>query len=184
MPHGPGIIQQKVILLLFAGIALGLSGSPRTSFRVLKAARGAWKEIERTALRRAIKGLYRSKLIREERNKDGSVTIILTNAGHERALTYKLDDLTIKRPASWDGKWRVVIFDVPERIRRLRDTLRHRLKQLGFHELQKSVFVFPFECQDEIDYVIELHRARRYVRYIVAELVDNALHLKEIFRLS
>ena len=82
-----------------------------------------------------------------------------------------------------DQKWRVLIFDIPEKLRRGRDTLRDKLKELGFYELQKSVFVFPHDCQNEIEFIIEFFNLRKYVRLGVLETIDNELHLQRIFKL-
>jgi phenylacetic acid degradation operon negative regulatory protein len=43
----------------------------------------------------------------------------------------------------WDGRWWIVVFDVPELQRRLRDRLRRSLRELGFGHLQDSVWVSP-----------------------------------------
>ena len=178
-----GEIQQKVLLLLLGGLALGLSGSPKTSFQIIKTIGKDWQEIERRAMRRAVKSLYQSKLINEKQNKDGSITIVLTADGKKKALTYKLDEMKIRKPAKWDKKWRIVIFDIPENIKKIREILRFHLKNLGFCELQKSVFTHPFECKDEIDYLIEFYDIRRFVRFIIADSIDNELHLKQKFNL-
>jgi DNA-binding transcriptional regulator PaaX len=76
-----------------------------------------------------------------------------------------------------------VVFDIPEKLKRGRDALREKLKELGFYELQKSVFVFPYECRDEIEFIIEIFELRKYVRFGVLEEIDNELHLKKIFEL-
>ncbi len=178
-----GVIQQKILLLLLSGLALGLSGSPKAYFQIIKTAGKNWREIEKRALRRAIKGLYESKLINGKQNKDGSITIILTVEGKRKALTYQLDDMKIKKPSKWDKKWRVVLFDIPENRKRIREILRFHLKKLEFCELQKSVFVHPFDCKDEIDYLIEFYDIRRFVRFVIADSIDNELHLKQKFNL-
>jgi len=90
--------------------------------------------------------------------------------------------MKIKRE-NWDGKWRIVVFDIPEKIKRGRDALREKLKELGFYELQKSVFVFPYKCQNEIEFVIEFFNLRKYVRFGTLDSIDNNLHLKKIFKL-
>ncbi len=178
-----GANQRKVLLLLQAGAVLGLSGSPRTAFRILEHVRREWQKIDAEALRDSIRRLYQSKLVDARDHPDGSTTIVLTGAGKQRCLTYQLDDIKIKPPETWDRKWRVILFDVPEKRRRIRDALRHHLQRLGCHELQKSVFVHPFECRDEIDFIIEFFQARPFVRFIIAEDIDNALHLKQKFRI-
>ena len=184
MSERHGEIQKKIILLLLAGLALGLSCSPRASFKVIKEIGKEWKEIERRALKRAIKRLYESKLVKEKENPDGTITLTLTNKGKERALTYNLDEMKIKKPKQWDGKWRIVLFDVPERARKIRDAFRHHLKQLFFFEFQNSVFVHPYDCQDEIEYLTEFYDARKFIRFIIADFLDNELHLKSHFGLK
>jgi DNA-binding transcriptional regulator PaaX len=183
MSKGLGITQKKVLLLLFGGLALGLSGSPTRYFQILKAIQKEWQEIDRQALRKAIKSLYESKLIAEKENPDGSVTLILTDKGKQKAFTYNLDDMKIKVPRQWDKKWRVVLFDIPEKIKKIREAIRYHLKNLGFYEFQKSVFVHPYDCQDEIDYLLEFYDIRRFVRFIIADSIDNELHLKKHFKL-
>lgn len=178
-----GSTSQKILLLLLGGIALGLSGSPSRYSRVLKSISKDWKALDRQELYRSIRRLYESKLIDYSEHTDGSVEVILNREGRGVALKYKLDEMTIKSPTRWDQKWRVILFDIPENQKSLRDTLRMRLKQLGLLELQKSVFVHPYECRNEIDFVIELYNARRYVRFIEASHIDNELHLKRKFRL-
>lgn len=173
--------QKKILLLLLGGVALGLSGSPKRYFQILDAIKKDWKEIEKQSLRRAIKSLYQSKLISEKQNPDGTVTIILTDQGKQKALTYDLENLEIKKPNKWDQKWRIVLFDIPENRKKIRDALRYHLKNLGFFEFQKSVFVLPYDCKDEIDYLIEFYDIRRFVRFIIAESLDNELHLKKHF---
>ncbi len=176
-----GVVQRKTLLLLLAGISLGCAGSPRAQWRVLKELHREWEKINRQSLERAIQSLYESKLLVARKNHDGTVTMELNDAGRKRALTFNAGAMKIKRPQKWDGQWRVVLFDVPEERKRDRDALRFHLKKLGMHELQKSVFVHPFECRDEIDFIVELHDLRPHVRFLSAHSVDNALHLKKIF---
>ncbi len=175
-------IKQKVLLLLFSGIALGITYVPRKQWDIVKRASKEWQKINKEALREEIRQLYRSNLIKTKENSDGSQTLILTKKGKLKALTYYFEKMKIKT-VKWDGKWRIVVFDIPEKLRRGRDALREKLKKLGFYELQKSVFVFPYECQNEIEFIVEFFDLRRYVRFGVLELIDNELHLKKIFKL-
>lgn len=123
-------------------------------------------------------------MVGEKQNEDGSTTIILTAKGKSKALTYQLDEMEIKKPVKWDKKWRIVLFDVPENRKKLRDGLRVHLKNLGFCKLQKSVFAHPFDCEDEINYLIEFYDIRKFVRFIIADSIDNELHLKQKFSLT
>src|SRR3989338_469904 len=97
-----------------------------------------------------------------------------------RALYYDIKIPVMKR---WDKKWRIILFDIPEKHKKARDALARVLKNIGCRQFQKSVFVHPFECRNEIDFVIESFSMRPYVRFIVADSIDNELHLKKYFDL-
>jgi phenylacetic acid degradation operon negative regulatory protein len=49
-------------------------------------------------------------------------------------------------PERWDGKWRIVAYDLPEDKRSLRNSLRYVLEKCGFLQAQKSVWVFPYDA--------------------------------------
>lgn len=178
-----GITAQRVLLLLLGGLALGLSGSPRRHARILKGIGEEWKQLDRRSLREAINRLYETKLLRKTFHTDGSIELVLNERGRKAALRYTLNDMVIKKPSHWDHKWRLILFDIPEKHKKLRDTLRMRLRQFGLIEFQKSVFVHPYECRNEIDFLIELYDARRYVRFIEAAKIDNEFHLKKKFKI-
>jgi DNA-binding transcriptional regulator PaaX len=177
-----GSAQEKILLLLLSGVALGFSRSPKKYFKILKETHKAWKDIDKRLLKSSIKNLYSSKLIQQKNNKDGTTTFILSAEGKKRALTYNLERLVIKKH-KWDKKWRIVIFDIPEKKKKIRDILRYHLKQLGFVELQHSVFVLPFACRNELEYIIEFYNIRKFVRFIEANFIDNELNLQHHFHL-
>jgi len=115
--------------------------------------------------------------------KDGQPIITLSEEGKKRILQFNLDRMVIKRPMKWDGYWRVVLFDIPERKKRAREVLRSKLKQLGFFQLQKSCFIHPFDCKSEIDYISELFEVSPYVNFIVAQEIEGTAKLRAIFHL-
>src|SRR3990167_5471187 len=63
----------------------------------------------------------------------------LTPKGEVYAALIGKGKLVPKKPRRWDGKWRVLIFDIPERRRGTRAQIRRTLLQLGFTRLQDSV---------------------------------------------
>lgn len=160
--HSP--VKKKALLLLKAGIALGLSTSPGAPRRIFSAVSREWKYINRQYLYRVIKEFREERLVDYRENDDGSIRIVLTEKGKNRALEFKVDEIKIKEPKYWDKKWRVVFFDIPEKRRVLRNALRDKLKYLGFFKLQESVFVHPYPCFDEINFLVEFFEIRRYVR--------------------
>ncbi len=69
----------------------------------------------------------------------------------------------------WDKKWRVVIFDIPQELHRERVRFRQKLKNLGFYMLQKSVFIFPYECREELGDICRQLKISDYIDVILAE---------------
>ena len=170
--------KQKVLLLLSAGLALGLSRSPKNYFKILENVAKGWKDIKLKRLYRIVREFYQDRLVDYKENEDGIVKIVLTKEGRQKALQFQIDDIKIKKPKQWDGTWRMVIFDIPEKNKKAREALRRKIKELGFLELQKSVFVCPFECEDEIDFIVEVFQLRPYVRFIRASSFTNEEQLK------
>jgi DNA-binding transcriptional regulator PaaX len=100
-----------------------------------------------------------------------------------RALRYQFNNLIIKRPQRWDKKWRIVLFDIPEEKRKIRDALRKKLKNLGFLEFQKSVFIFPYPCSNEINFVVNFFDIHNYVYYLEAP-ISSDFDFREYFKLN
>lgn len=131
------------------------------------------KEIKRRRLHILVREFYNDRLVSYKENNEGLVEIILTKDGEKRALRFKLDDLKIKKPKKWDNQWRIVIFDIPNKLKKAREAIRKKLKELGFIKLQESVFVFPYECEDEINFVVEVFQIRPFIRFIRANSITN-----------
>ncbi|MES3031995.1 MAG: hypothetical protein V4699_02000 [Patescibacteria group bacterium] len=178
-----GNLKKKMLLLLLAGLALGLTRSPKKHWWILKQIPKELAKENRQALQRAINSLYISHLIKEKNNANGSTTLILNENGKKKALRFNIEKMEIKKPATWNGKWHIVIFDIPEKLKKLRDSLRLHFQEMGLIELQKSVLVYPYPCNKEIEFILELYNARKYVRFILAEEIDNELHLLKKFNL-
>jgi len=173
----------KILLLLEGGLALSLTGRPDVYFRIIKGISKEWQEINRKTLYEAIKKLYQSKLIDYKENNDDTITLVLTDSGKNKVLRYNLDKIEIRKPAQWDKLWRVVIFDIPESFKKGRNALAAKLKQLGFYPLQKSVFIHPYECKDEVDFIVEVFDLGHYVRFLIVKETDIDLDLKNKFKL-
>lgn len=84
----------------------------------------------------------------------------------------------------WDKRWRVVLFDIPERRRKTRDQLRIRMRSLGFYRLQDSAWVYPHDCEDIVALLkSELHLGYAVI-YMIVESIENDNRLKQEFGLS
>jgi len=178
-----GPMSKKIMILLIGGASLCLTRRPDTYFRIVRGMIKEWRKINERNLRIAIKNLYKSKMIDFRENKDGTVLTVLTNEGKKQILKYDIDKIEIKKQNSWDKLWRLVIFDIPEKERVGRMALAAKLKELGFYPMQKSVFIHPYECKDEIDFITEIFELAPYVRFLRVRDVDIDLDLKNHFHL-
>jgi hypothetical protein len=158
--------KQKILLLLLAGITLGLTKSSKGYFSVLKNAHKDWKEIDRQKLYRVIREFYALRLIRYKESPQKTIEIILTEDGKKKALEFQLNNIHIKIPSKWDKKWRMIIFDIPEKLSFARTVFRKKIEELGFRQIQKSIYIFPFECENEINFITEIFDLRPYIRFL------------------
>jgi hypothetical protein len=126
----------------------------------------------------AFENLYRQKSII---NKNGKIHI--TTKGNRTLLNFELRQLRIKRPATWDNYWRIVIFDIPSSNRKARDAFRFCLKRLGFLQFQKSVWINPFPCLEEIDFISEHFKVSEYVELLLVKSITHESKFKKHFHL-
>lgn len=179
-----GPTQKKILLLLLGGLALSCARSNKKQWRIVRGIHEGLKEISRQAAERAIEGLYASKLLEAHANADGTTTLTLSDEGKTRALTYRIRYAKIRKVGPWDGKWRIILYDIPEYMRGVRNAFRDHLTTMGVRKLQHSAGICPFDCKDEVDFFIELLDIRKYVRFIVADSVDDEAYWKHVFKLQ
>ena len=179
-----GPTQKKILLLLLGGMALSCTRSPKMQWKIIKGVHENWKDLSRQSAERAVAGLYESKLLKAMENADGTTTLILSDEGKKRALTYRIRYARIKPTGPWDKKWRIVLYDIPEDEREARDAFREHITQLGLRKFQHSAGIYPFDCKNEIDFFIELLDIRKYVRFVVADSIDDEANWKLKFKLD
>ena len=90
----------------------------------------------------------------------------------------------LKRKKEWDGKWRIVIFDIPETKKIMRNFFREKLQWLGFKQLQESVWISPYNIADEVEELIEFCHCENYVHYILVEEIDSRQILMNLFKIK
>lgn len=117
----------------------------------------------------------------EERG--GVKYIRLTQKGERFAALMHEGSLAPKRPKRWDRKWRLLIFDIPERRKGIREKIRSALITLGFVRLQDSVWAYPYDCEDFILVLKAEYKIGKDVLYVIADHVENDRHLRRHFEL-
>ena len=151
------------------------------------------KQFDRAAARR--KNLYsniRHALWRLERDglikrtNDGKLrNVELTGKGQEAINSAYVNTYRIPIPAFWDGKWRVLVFDIKEKRKKTRDALRALLGSAGFVRLQDSVWLYPYSCDEFIELVrAHLKSGTGEIQYFVAEALESDRALRDHFGLN
>ncbi len=108
----------------------------------------------------------------ELRERGARIELLLSTKGE----TY-WQKLQINRPLKqrrWDGQWRMVIFDIPTRYRTGRDALRLNLKRLGFTQLQKSIWITPYECKPEVQALRVMYGLSPFVKLLTVKDFEGA----------
>lgn len=134
-------------------------------------------------LKNAFYNLKKQKLIEVIQEKDNKIKIRLTNKGKERIKELSIDTLAIPQPQKWDKKWRMVIFDIPNKFVKAREALRKKLKELGFYQLQKSVWAYPYPCQDEILFIAEIFKIQSFINILTVEECLHDYKLRKFFEI-
>lgn len=165
------------------GIAVALSNR-RTSYQIsktlVKEIFGFNKKPKNTS--NYFLRLRKQKLI--DFTEDGdSCKIVLTENGREVFLRFNYEDMNIKIPKIWDRNFRVIVFDIPETKKSARDSLRGKMKELGCIRFNDSVWVYPYPCQEEIDFIANYWGIGKYVHFILARDITNRDLLERYFHL-
>ncbi len=117
--------------------------------------------------------------------RDGKQYAKITESGR-KMLVFEQEKAKLSgtKKRRWNGRWRVVIFDIPERRRRTRDRLRSLMQETGFVRLQDSVWVFPYDCEDFVSLVKAELKIGSAILYMVVEHIENDKHLRAHFGLK
>lgn len=115
--------------------------------------------------------------------QDGKRYARVTEAGEQLLALESLREKGKQRPKRWDGRWRVVLFDIPERRRGIRNRLRHFMQEYGFVRLQDSAWIYPHDCEDIIALAKANLRIGASVLYMIVEKLERDTNLREHFKL-
>ena len=137
---------------------------------------------ERNRIWKAIKYLEQKNHVTFEERGEQTV-VRLTSTGETRVHEEAIWELAIAVPRAWDRKWRIVMFDLPSSHEKVRQAFRLKLEDLGFKLYQRSVFIFPYECHEEVHTIAKWYGVDHCVRYIVATEINDMRHFAQKFDL-
>ncbi len=164
-----------VLKVLAAGsVIVGTAALPALPM-VLVGAVKLWREVNKTDLGRIIKRLKSQQMIAiKERGNNTSIEV--TEKGKRRLLEYNFENIN-RKAKKRDGKWRIIIFDIPEGKKRNREAFRIKLLQIGCVRWQDSVFVSAFPCKEEIDFLCHYLEISDYVTLAVLGSIERGEEL-------
>ncbi len=98
---------------------------------------------------------------------EGRKAIILTKEGLSKALVAKW--IFEEKRKRKDGKWIMIVFDIPKSHSKARDLLRSILKNLGYVLFQYSVWVTPYDVSERTEHLLQMYALDRYVKIFLIE---------------
>jgi len=132
-----------------------------------------WQEVKKRKQRRNFSQLIyhlKKRGLIKIKNLEGKRGILLTPKGKQKALSVRFKN--IKKEKRKDSKWIMVIFDIPEKKRKIRDLFRKNLLVLGYQRLQKSIWVCPYDVFKETEELIRDYLIDFYVRIFLIEEIE------------
>jgi DNA-binding transcriptional regulator PaaX len=107
----------------------------------------------------------------------------ITKNGEQHLRLLRLDEYASIKPKRWDNKWRVLIFDIPEYRKSIREKVRRTLTATGFVRLQDSVWIFPYDCEDLIVLLKADFKVGKDMLYMIVDSLEYDIHLRKRFDL-
>ena len=109
--------------------------------------------------------------------------IKLTKKGKELAKKILIEDIEIKHGENWNGIWQLVSYDIPEKRKKERDFFRKVIRDLGFKQIQDSLWVLPWECKEEIALICQNLGIAPFVAYLNTKHLPRQNYLEKYFDL-
>ncbi|OGL30703.1 hypothetical protein A3F37_03735 [Candidatus Saccharibacteria bacterium RIFCSPHIGHO2_12_FULL_41_12] len=138
------------------------------------------KSAKETEIIQGLNYAKRLKLVKIQQN-GSQFTVKLTEKGQKR-LT-KINLTTPLKQAKWDGKWRILLFDIPNKKTDARNALRLTMRELGMQKLQDSAWVTPWDCSAQFLAMKYVYGIEPYITLIVAGSIDEEEKWKKQFKL-
>jgi len=178
----------KDTLLRIAEVGVVTLAASTSPFVLHALVRAYFKDRSRKIARaraKKLRELEQHKLISFKELDNGAVRIELTHQGKNLIRTYNLEEMKLNIPKQWDGEWRILIYDIPTPQKKASNAFREKLKQLGLFAIQRSVWVSPYECLSEIEFLATVFDIDidRCICYFHARNIPRENDIKKFFGL-
>jgi len=89
----------------------------------------------------------------------------------------------IQKQKHWDGKWRLIIYDIQVQKKKAQQLFHKMLKKFQFLQLQRSVYLYPYNCEDEIEFLRQYYKIGENVIILTINGLENEKAYKDYFGL-
>jgi hypothetical protein len=173
-----GSLEKEILKLI-----LGVTNSETPNRRNISFADILKISKQKNSYSRSTKNLVQKGLLSFE-NRGGEIVIKITDKGRQTANKLFLGEIDIKKKrTTWDGKWRMVIFDIPEKKRKTRDLIRFHLKRLGFLQIQGSVWIYPYPCEEIVTIIKSNFNLNDEIVYLTANPFEKDFIFRKRFKI-
>jgi len=176
------VFQQAMLTAVVMGGVVLVAATVPNAAQLLRFFPGFKKGARFNYKAKSVLGRLADKGCIEFVEEDGKRYARITEKG-EQMLQFETEKAAMAKKRRWDRRWRVVIFDIPERRKSVRSKLRRYMQEYGFVRLQDSVWVYPHDCEDLIALVKANFRIGADVLYLIVEQLEHDKHLREHFAL-
>lgn len=128
------------------------------------------KVLKSEQLKKLIYYLKKNNFIRAE-NLNGKKAIVMDKKGFEKITKIYFKTIDQSKTKRKDGKWIMIIFDVPEKWRKSRDLLRSILRNLGYKMFQQSVWVTPYDVSEKTEHLLQMYNLDEFVKIFLIEKI-------------
>ncbi len=140
-----------------------------------------WHKFNDYQLKRNLERLHKQNLI-EVVSRNNNDYIRLTSKGQTKFLEYKIKEKSVQAK-HWNGKWYLVLYDISKLKHTQQEKFRRKLKEMRFLQFQKSVYLTPYDCFDEIEYLRHYFGLSREVTMMEISKLENEVLYKKYFGL-
>lgn len=177
---GRGTVGMAVLAVIGAAGLLALALAAPNAVQILRAFRKHDRRYRTpTYVSKTVEKLHCRGLIHIFEQRGESV-VRLTEKGRWELLRYQLKKKRLEK-TRWDGKWRLLVFDIEEKRRFARDRARHDMVSFGFVRLQDSVWMYPYECEEVVTLLKAQYKIGKEMLYIVTDKLEGDGSLKKRF---
>lgn len=165
----------------FVSLAVLMPGLPKILTPFLKKQYRHWGHFNPRRLKAELKRMKKVGLL-ETIEKDGQILFQLTDKGKTKYLAYKLEEMNLNQN-KWDGKWRIVAYDIPKGKKNQAEAFRNLLKKMQLYQLQKSLWLTPYPCSEEIEFLKAFYGLEDFVTVLTSTGLEGELAYKKYFGL-